>query len=88
MRTDLLVSVRCLDGISHGPCCGTRSVAVSRSTPRSWFVNPRLWLHLDRGARKAADDGHLLCGATVLGRISRRVDRETAQAVFKASGLE
>ncbi|MET9255061.1 hypothetical protein [Streptomyces sp. NPDC003717] len=50
--------------------------------------NPRLWAHLDTGARRSADDGLLLCGATALRRIALRVDRESARAVFRASGLE
>ncbi|WEP00498.1 hypothetical protein A6P39_003420 [Streptomyces sp. FXJ1.172] len=42
----------------------------------------------NEGARMAADDGLLLCGQTALRRLSIRMDRETARAVFKASGLD
>ncbi|MGW7542339.1 hypothetical protein ACWGKQ_14645 [Streptomyces sp. NPDC054770] len=88
VRTDLLVSVRCLDGISQRILLRDALGGRVEIDPEVLVRNPQLWLHLDRGARKAAADGHLLCGATVLGRISRRVDHETAQAVFRASGLE
>jgi hypothetical protein len=55
--------------------------------PEVLVRNPRLWSHLDAGARKSAAAGTLLCGATPLSRLSRRVDRETAHAVFRASDL-
>ncbi|WP_128430950.1 hypothetical protein [Streptomyces cyaneus] len=88
VRTDLLVSVRCLDGVSQRlllrDSLGGRVEIDSEVLVR----NPQLWLRLDKGARKAATDGSLLCGATALRCIGRRVDSETARAVFKASGLE
>ncbi|MFE7278469.1 hypothetical protein [Streptomyces sp. NPDC057623] len=88
VRTDLLVSVRCMDGISPRlllrDSLGGRVVIDSEVLVR----HPQLWLRLNAGARKAAADGSLLCGATALRRVSRRVDGETARAVFKASGLE
>ncbi|MEV6947854.1 hypothetical protein AB0N07_39095 [Streptomyces sp. NPDC051172] len=88
VRTDLLVSVRHLDTIS--PRLLLRDALGGRVEidPEVLVRNPPLWFRLDEGARKAAADGSLLCGATTLGRISRRVDQETARAVFKASGLE
>ncbi|MFI7405429.1 hypothetical protein ACIBW9_33955 [Streptomyces sp. NPDC049541] len=52
------------------------------------MTNPRLWNRLDEGARKSVADGMLLCGGTALRLISLRVDRETARAVFNASGME
>ncbi|MCD7438926.1 hypothetical protein K4B79_11900 [Streptomyces lincolnensis] len=88
VRTDLLVSVRCLDGISQRIVLRDALGGRVELDPEVLVRNPRLWSSLDGGARKAAEDGLLLCGATVLRRISRRVDRETARAVFKASGLE
>ncbi|MFF9159971.1 hypothetical protein ACF081_06900 [Streptomyces longwoodensis] len=88
VRTDLLVSVRCLDGVSQRlllrDCLGGR-VEID---PQVLVRHPQLWLRLERGARKAADDGMLLGGATALERLSQRVDRETARAVFRISGLE
>jgi hypothetical protein len=32
--------------------------------------------------------GTLVCGETALRRVSERVDRETAESVFRVSGLE
>ncbi|MFI1168513.1 hypothetical protein ACH4UM_34280 [Streptomyces sp. NPDC020801] len=88
VRTDQLVSVRILDGIS--PRLLLRDALGGRVEidPDVLVRNPQLWLRLDEGARQAAADGSLLCGTTALQRLARRVDRETARAVFKASGLE
>ncbi|MFJ9909544.1 hypothetical protein ACIRVK_43190 [Streptomyces sp. NPDC101152] len=88
VRTDLLVSVRCLDGMSQRLLLRDALGGRVEIDPEVLVRNPQLWLRLDEGARKSADDGLLLCGATALRGISRRVDRETARAVFKASGLE
>ncbi|NUQ97248.1 MAG: hypothetical protein HOY79_12055 [Streptomyces sp.] len=88
VRTDLLVSVRCLDGISQRVLLRDAFGGRVEIDPEVLVRNPQLWFRLDEGARKAAADGLLLCGVTVLRHISRRVDRETARAVFKASGLE
>ncbi|MFJ9821439.1 hypothetical protein ACIRU3_40570 [Streptomyces sp. NPDC101151] len=88
VRTDLLVSVRCLDGIS--PRLLLRDALGGRVEidPEVLVRNPQLWLRLDEGAGKAAADGLLLCGQAALRRLSARMDRETARAVFKASGLD
>ncbi|MEU0968715.1 hypothetical protein ABZ357_26095 [Streptomyces sp. NPDC005917] len=88
VRTDLLVSVRCLDGISSRlllrDACGDRL----EIDPQVLVDNPALWRRVDEGARKAAAAGTLLCGATALSRLADRVERENALGVFKASGLE
>ncbi|WP_159046251.1 hypothetical protein [Streptomyces sp. MMG1121] len=55
--------------------------------PEALMRNPQPWIRLNEGAQKAAADALLLCGQTTLRRLSARMDRETAQAVFKASGL-
>mgnify|MGYP001067626641 FL=1 len=88
VRTDLLVSVRCLDGISQRIVLRDALGGRVEIDPEVLVRNPRLWSRLDEGARKAAADGILLCGATALVRISHQVDRETARAVFRVSGLE
>ncbi|MEU6147942.1 hypothetical protein ABZ848_47355 [Streptomyces sp. NPDC047081] len=88
VRTDLLVSVRCLDGISQRLLLRDALGARVRIDPEVLVRNPELWLRLEAGARKAAADGLLLCGRTALSRLSARMDRETARAVFKVSGLE
>lgn len=88
VRTDLLVSVRCVDGIS--PRLLLRDALGGRVEidPEVLARNPHLWFRLNEGARMAADDGLLLCGQTALRRLSIRMDREAARAVFKASGLD
>ncbi|MEU2338572.1 hypothetical protein ABZ608_34245 [Streptomyces sp. NPDC013172] len=88
VRTDLLVSVRCLDGISQRILLRDALGGRVEIDPEILVRNPQLWFRLHEGARKATADGLLRCGATVLGHIARRVDDENAQAVFKASGLE
>ncbi|MEV6483090.1 hypothetical protein [Streptomyces sp. NPDC051576] len=88
VRTDLLVSVRCLDGSSQRVLLRDALGGHVEIDPEVLVRNPQLWCRLDEGTRKAAADGILLCGTTVLRQISRRVDRETARAVFEASGLE
>ncbi|MGW7424241.1 hypothetical protein ACWGJB_30150 [Streptomyces sp. NPDC054813] len=88
VRTDLLVSVRCLDGIS--PRLLLRDAFGERLAidPQVLVANPDLWLRVDEGARKAAAAGTLTCGSMALSRLGEQVERESARAVFKASGLE
>lgn len=88
VRTDLLVSVRYMDTIAQRLLLRDALGGRVEIDPEVLVRNPQLWYRLDQGARKAASDGLLLCGATALRRVSRRVDQETARAVFKASGLE
>ena len=56
--------------------------------PEVLVTEPPLWFRLEAGAGRRRPSGTLLCGATALRRLSLRVDREAAQAVFKVSGLE
>ncbi|MFF5025424.1 hypothetical protein ACWCPJ_31430 [Streptomyces collinus] len=88
VRTDVLVSVRVLDGISQRLVLRDAFGARVVIDPCVLMNNPDLWHRFEAGARKAADDGLLLCGQTALRHLSDRMDRETALAVFKASGLE
>ncbi|MFB7502520.1 hypothetical protein [Streptomyces broussonetiae] len=88
VRTDLLVSVRCLDGVSQRLLLRDALGGRVEIDPEVLVRNPDLWLRLDEGARRATADGLLLCGETALRRLSARMDRETARAVFRASGLE
>ncbi|WP_405875009.1 hypothetical protein [Streptomyces sp. NBC_00005] len=87
IRTDLLVSVRCLDGITQRlvlrDVFGER-VAID---PQLLVDNPDLWQRLHKDARRSLALGTLLCGATALDRVAERVERETAQTVFKVSDL-
>lgn len=88
VRTDLLVSVRVLDGVSQRLLLRDALGARVRIEPEVLVNNPELWRRVEADARKAAADGLLLCGQTALRRLSVRIDRETARAVFKASRLE
>ena len=88
VRTDLLVSVRCLDGVSQRLLLRDTLGGRVAINPEVLVRNPQLWFRVEAGARKAAAEGTLLCGATALRRLSRRIDRETSRAVFRASGLE
>ncbi|MFD5408033.1 hypothetical protein [Streptomyces griseorubiginosus] len=88
VRTDLLVSVRCLDGVGQRLVLRDTLGGRVEIDPDVLVRNPQLWLRVEAGARKATADGTLLCGATALRRLSRRVDDEAAQAVFRSSGLE
>ncbi|WP_018549468.1 hypothetical protein [Streptomyces sp. LaPpAH-108] len=88
VRTDLLVSVRCLDGVSQRLLLRDALGGRVEIDPDVLVRNPCLWSCLEEGARKAEADGSLLCGATALRRIAVRVERETAHAVFRVSGLE
>ncbi|MEU0413530.1 hypothetical protein ABZ307_37840 [Streptomyces griseorubiginosus] len=88
VRTDLLVSVRCLDGISQRLVLRDAFGGRVEIDPEVLVRNPQLWFRLDHGVHKSVAGGTLLCGATALRRLAQRVDRETARAVFEASGLE
>lgn len=88
VRTDQLVSVRCLDGVSQRLLLRDVHGERVEIDPDVLVNNPALWHRFEEGARKAAADGLLLCGQTTLHRLAARIDRETALAVFKASGLE
>ncbi|AZP15191.1 hypothetical protein EJC51_03140 [Streptomyces aquilus] len=88
VRTDLLVSVRCLDGFSPRLVLRDASGGRVEIDPEVLVRNPQLWLRVETAARRSAADGRLLCGATALDHLARRIERETAQAVFRASGLE
>ena len=88
VRTDLLVSVRCLDGITQRLVL--RDVFGERVEldPQVLVNNPDLWHRLHEDARRSLALGSLLCGATALNRVCERVERETALTVFKVSDLK
>ncbi|MGW3448022.1 hypothetical protein [Streptomyces sp. NPDC001076] len=88
VRTDRLVSVRRLDGVS--PRLLLRDAFGERLEidPQVLVDNPDLWLRVAAGARKAAAAGTLLCDSTALCRLGEQVERENALGVFRASGLE
>lgn len=88
IRTDQLVSVRCLDGVAQRLVLRDTSGATVEIDPRVLVANPPLWHRLDEDARVSALRSTLTCGATALRRVSERIDRETAMTVFKVSGLD
>ncbi|MFI6375714.1 hypothetical protein [Streptomyces sp. NPDC050546] len=88
VHTELLVSVRCLGGVSQRLVLRDSAGGRVEIDPDVLLRNPRLWMLVEEGARKSMAHGTLLCGATAVRRLSRRIDGETARAVFSASGLE
>jgi hypothetical protein len=88
VRTDLLVSVRCLDGVSQRLLLRDMFGVRVEINPQVLVNNPELWHRLDADAQKSAASGSLTCGATALRQVSERIDRETALTVFKVSGLD
>jgi hypothetical protein len=87
VRTDLLVSVRCRDGVS--PRLVLRDVFGARVEigPQVLLANPDIWHRLTEDTRKSLANGTMACGATALRQVSERIDQETAATVFKVSGL-
>lgn len=85
VRTDRLVSVRCLDGVS--PRLLLRDADGDRVVvdPRVLVASPELWDRLAQGARRSTTDGTLLCGATALRQVAERVERETGPSVSRTS---
>ncbi|WP_329245568.1 hypothetical protein OG223_10295 [Streptomyces sp. NBC_01478] len=88
VRTDRLVSVRCLDGVSQRLLLRDEFGGRVEIDPDVLVNNPDVWHLLAEGSRRSLDSGTLTCGATALRRIAERVERETAETVFKVSGLE
>ncbi|MEV6051773.1 hypothetical protein [Streptomyces sp. NPDC052107] len=88
VRTDLLVAVRPLDGVAQRLVLRDTLGNRAEIDPEVLIRNPALWHLLDEGARRSEAAGTLLCGTTALHRLAHRLDRETARAVFRASGME
>ncbi|WP_043667975.1 hypothetical protein [Streptomyces xylophagus] len=88
VRTDRLVSVRCLDGVSQRLLLRDELGGRVEIDPEVLVNNPDLWHRISEDSRKSITSGSLTCGATALRRIAERVERETAETVFKVSGLE
>ncbi|MFF8732475.1 hypothetical protein ACF073_39345 [Streptomyces sp. NPDC015171] len=88
VRTDLLIAVRPVDGVAQRLVLRDALGNRVEIDPEILIRNPDLWYRLDEGARRSEAAGILLCGTTALHRMSRRLDRETARGVFRASGWE
>jgi hypothetical protein len=87
VRTDRLVSVRCLDGITQRLVLKDAHGERVELDPRVFVHNPDLWHRLHEDALTSLAHGSLLCGATALDQVSERIERETARTVFKVSDL-
>ncbi|MDJ0463829.1 hypothetical protein [Streptomyces sp. H27-C3] len=87
VRTDRLVSVRWTDGVARRLVLRDADGGRVEIDPEVLVTNPPLWRLLDEDARASHARGSLLCGATGMRQLSARIDRETAQAVFKVSDL-
>ncbi|MBW8705222.1 hypothetical protein MBT84_37050 [Streptomyces sp. MBT84] len=88
VRTDMLVSLRSLEGVSQRLVLRDAFGDRVELDPQVLVNNPDLWYRLHEDVRKSAELGSLLCGATALRRIQERIERETAHTVFKMSGME
>ncbi|WP_251021607.1 hypothetical protein [Streptomyces sp. ISL-98] len=88
VRTDQLVAVRWSDGVAQRLVLRDLDGGRVELDPLVLVANPPLWRLLDAGARTSLGRGTLLCGATALKQLSQRIDGETAQTVFKVSGLQ
>ncbi|MET8330922.1 hypothetical protein [Streptomyces sp. NPDC005181] len=88
VRTDVLVSVRCLDGVSQRLRLRDAFGGRVEINPQVLLNNPDLWHRLNEDAHKSDACGSLTCGATALRQISKRIDRETASPVSKMSDLD
>ncbi|MFC7303548.1 hypothetical protein ACFQVC_04870 [Streptomyces monticola] len=88
VRTDCLVSLRWLDGVSRRLVLRDLYGTRIELDPRVLTSNPDLWHLLEQGARCSAERGLLTCGATALRQLSRRIDSETAHLLFRISGLK
>ncbi|WNM33857.1 hypothetical protein RKE30_27535 [Streptomyces sp. Li-HN-5-11] len=88
VRTDLLVSVRTLDGVAQLLVLRDAVGGRVEIDPRVLVNNPDLWYRLDEDARKSAASGCLRSGTDTLRHFSERLERETALTVFRISGLD
>ncbi|MFI0808512.1 hypothetical protein [Streptomyces echinatus] len=88
VRTDLLVAVRPVDGVSRRLVLRDGFGGRVELDPEVLVANPDLWHRLDEDARRSEAAGTLRCGRSALHRLAHRLDRETALGVFRASGME
>lgn len=88
VRTDLLVSVHCQDEVSQRLRLRDALGGRVEIDPRVLVNNPELWHRLNEDTQKSVACGSLTCGETALRLLSERIDRQTAQSVFKVSGLD
>ena len=85
--TDRLAAVRWPDGIEQRLVLTDTDGGRAQIDVRVLLANPSLWLLLEADARTSRTNGTLREGTRDLGRLARRVDRDTARSVFTVSGL-
>ncbi|MEU7486974.1 hypothetical protein [Streptomyces sp. NPDC042319] len=88
VRTDCLVSVRLLDGVSRRLVLRDLYGGRVELDPGVLVANPMIRHLLDQGAVTSGERGLLGSGATVVRLLSRRLDSETARLLFTTSGLK
>lgn len=88
VRTDRLVSVRSVDGVSRRLVLRDTFGNRLELDPRVLVDNPDLWCRLSEDTHRSTASGALRSGTTALREVSERIDRETALNVFRTSGLE
>ncbi|SDM51628.1 hypothetical protein SAMN04487981_101789 [Streptomyces sp. cf386] len=88
VRTDLLVSVGCLDGVGQRLVLRDAFGERAELDPQVLVNNPDLWHRLYEDTHTSLARGTLMCGATALRGVAERIDRENAETVFRVSGLE
>ncbi|MFJ9818930.1 hypothetical protein ACIRU3_27485 [Streptomyces sp. NPDC101151] len=87
VRTDRLVAVRPLGGVSQQLVLRDTFGARVEIDPDVLLRNPDLWYRLAEAAHISDASGTLLCGTTALHDLAERLDRETALTVFRTSNL-
>ncbi|MFJ8199740.1 hypothetical protein [Streptomyces sp. NPDC096152] len=88
VRTDLLVSVRCPDGVCRRVVLRDALGGRVEMDPEVLVDNPDLWYRLDADARTSPVRGSPPYDPDGLRSLAERVERETALSVFRISGLE
>ncbi|UUN31464.1 hypothetical protein KK483_28045 [Streptomyces sp. FIT100] len=88
VRTDRLVYVAWSDGVAQRLVLKDADGGAVAVEPRVLLSSPRLWYELSEGVRRSEAAGSLRRGCPELHRLAGRIDAETAQAVFRASGLD
>ncbi|MET7408683.1 hypothetical protein [Streptomyces parvulus] len=88
VRTDRLVSVRCVDGVSQRLVLRDAFGGRVELDPATLVANPPLRYRPAEDTRLSVASGSLTRGGAAPGRLAERVDRETARAVFEVSGLD